>query len=57
MFLSRFGQFGELAAHEALHGEDRVAGIGHCLTLRSLANKTFAALGEGDDGWRGACAF
>jgi hypothetical protein len=52
-----FGQFDELAAHEALHGEDGVAGIRHRLALRGLTDDALAALREGDDGGRGACAF
>ena len=49
--------FGELAAHEALDGEDRVARVGDRLALGGLADETLAGLGEGDDGRRGARAF
>ena len=51
------GQLRELTAHEALHGENGVAGVGHGLALRCLADDALAALGEGHNGWCGACAF
>ena len=43
------GEFDEFAAHEALHGEDGVAGIGDGLTLGSVAHDALAAFGECDD--------
>ena len=52
-----FGQLGELATDQTLGGEDRVLGIGHGLALGGLADEAFAALGEGDDRWGGACTF
>ena len=38
-----------LAAHETLHGEDRVLRVGDGLTLGGLADKTLAALAESND--------
>ncbi len=47
----------EFAAHEALDGIDGVARVGDGLALGRLADEPFAALGERDDGRRGALAF
>ena len=47
---------GKLAAHEPLHGVNRVARICHCLPLGRLAHDAFAGLGEGDDRRSGAFA-
>ena len=38
-----------LAAHETLHGEDRVLRVGDGLTLGGLADKTLTALAESND--------
>ena len=46
----------ELAADEALDGEQGVVGIGHCLALGRLAHQHLAVLGKGDDGGGGAIA-
>ena len=45
-----FLHFVELAAHEALHGEDGVLRVRHGLAFRGLADEAFAVLGESDDG-------
>jgi hypothetical protein len=55
--LIRFIQLSKLAAHEALDGENGVAGVGHGLALGCLTDDTFAAFRESDDGRRGTCAF
>jgi len=47
---------GELAADEALGGEDGVLRVGHGLALGRLADQDVAVLGEGDDGGRRAPA-
>jgi len=49
-----FGRI-ELAAHQALDGENGALGIGDGLALGDFAHQPF--LGEGDDGRRGAAAF
>ena len=49
--------FVEFAAHEALDGIDRVARVGDGLALGGFADEPLAALGERDDGRRGALAF
>ena len=41
---------GELAAHETLHGENRVGGVGDRLAFGRLANETLTRLGESDHG-------
>jgi len=51
------GAFRELAADEALRGEDRVLRVGDGLALGGLTDEDVAVLGEGDDGGRGARAF
>ncbi len=52
--LFRVGQFVELAADEALRGEDGVLGIGDGLALGGLADETLAVLAERHDGGRRA---
>ena len=47
----------EFAAHEALDGIDGVARVGDGLALGGVADQPLAALGERDNGWRGAFAF
>ena len=49
--------FGIFAAHQPFDRKDGVFRIGHRLPFRSLADQTLAALGEGDDGRRGAVPF
>ena len=49
--------FRELAADEALRGEDRVLRVGDGLALGGLTDEDVAVLGERDDGGRGARAF
>src|SRR2546423_417113 len=46
----------ELAADEALDGEQGVVGIGHGLALGGLSHHHLAVLGKGDDGGGGAIA-
>ena len=48
--------FVEFAAHEAFDGIDGVARVGDGLALGRLADEPLAALGERDDGRRGALA-
>jgi hypothetical protein len=46
-----------LSADEAFGGKNGVLGIGDRLAFCGLAHKTFASLGESDDGWSRARAF
>ena len=55
--LHLFGDFVELAPHEALDREDGVLGVRDRLALGHLADKTLACLREGDDRRRHPAAF
>ena len=49
--------FGELAADQALDGEQRVLGVGHGLALGRCADEDLAVFLVSDDGRRGARTF
>ena len=55
--LGFFGHFVEAPAHEPLDRINCVLRVGYGLALGHLANQPLAALGEGDDGGRGARTF
>mmetsp|Transcript_860 Transcript_860/g.2099 ORF Transcript_860/g.2099 Transcript_860/m.2099 type:complete len:714 (-) Transcript_860:79-2220(-) len=44
------------AAHKALHGEESVGCVHHCLALGNLADQALASLAVGDNGGSCACA-
>ena len=50
------GQFGELAADEALGGENGVGGVGNGLALGGLADEALPGFREGHDGGGRACS-
>ena len=55
VFLNFF--FSKLATNQALHGIQRVAGVGDSLTLGGRADQNFAVFLVRNDGRCGACAF